>query len=368
MRSIVRRRQATDGDRGGLTLIEVLVSITILALLAALLLPATRSARGNSRRTQCQSNLRNVGLAVQAYATAHRGAVPPLTGGFAIAGPSRPSAAPWSVHLLPYLECQDLYDHFQSASAAEVGTIAKRPIETYLCPDATNSGEGGLSYVANAGMIGSSDWSRTDSTAHRIDRYDFAFNSHGNLNPEDQQLAVATGVFWRAPLVKSEPGQMPRTFDEISLGDGTSQTVLLSENLQTRSYDPKTHTGGWISDATGDVAFGIAVAGYESGDMFRVAACDTPGGVGVAGGSIGMGLQLSEDAVPAECRINGNKHAAKSGASPRPSSNHPGVVNMAFADGSCKVISERLDPSVYARMLSPMGSQYGQLPVSSSDF
>ena len=370
MRSIKPVPQVTARTRSGLTLIEVIVCISILATLAALILPATRSARGTARRTQCQSNLRNVGLAVQAYSTAKRGQVPPLTGGFSIAGPSRASAAPWSVHLLPYFESSPLYDRLQSASSTEISQLAQLQIETYHCPDAKNSGEGGLSYVANAGLIASSDWSQTDSVVHQIDRYDFAFNGYGegNLNAEDQLLAVASGVFWRAPASNAGPFQSPRTLDEISRADGSSQTILLSENLNTRSFDPATHSGGWISDATGDIALGITLAGDEIGGQFRVADREIPGGVGVAGGPIETGLQLSDLPVSADCRINANRASAKDGASPRPSSGHPGAVNMAFADGSCKVIFEGIDPTVYARLLTPMGSQHGQLPVSSSDF
>lgn len=370
MRSTKKTPQVSFRTRCGLTMIEVIVCISILATLAAMLLPATRSARGTARRTQCQNNLRNVGLAVQAYSTAKRGAVPPLTGGFSIAGPSRPNTAPWSVHLQPYLESSPLYDSLRSAAPTEINQLAQLQIETYYRPDAKNSGKGGLSYVANAGMIANDDWSQADSVAHSRERYDFAFNGYGegNLNAEDQLLAVASGVFWREPASNAGLFQSPRTLDEISRADGSSQTILLSENLNTRSFDPATHTGGWISDATGDIAFGITLAGHESGGQFRVADKETPGGVGVVGGPIETGLQLSEQPVSAECRINANRSNAKDGASPRPSSGHPGVVNMAFADGSCKVIFEGIDPTVYARLLTPAGSLHGQLPISSSDF
>jgi prepilin-type N-terminal cleavage/methylation domain-containing protein len=59
---------ATDRPlRTGLTLIELLVVIAIIGLLVGLLLPAVQSARNSARRTQCLSNLHNVGLAVQHY-------------------------------------------------------------------------------------------------------------------------------------------------------------------------------------------------------------------------------------------------------------------------------------------------------------
>ncbi len=93
-------------------------------------------------------------------------------------------------------------------------------------------------------MIASDDWSRADSVAHGREHYDFAFNGHGEetRTSEDELLAVASGVFWRGPLLKPDTLLPPRTLDEISRADGSSQTILLSENLNTRSFDPATHT------------------------------------------------------------------------------------------------------------------------------
>jgi len=58
------------------TLIELLVVIAILAILAALLLPALTSAQSAGRKAACLSNLRQVGLAIQAYAHDSSGRIP----------------------------------------------------------------------------------------------------------------------------------------------------------------------------------------------------------------------------------------------------------------------------------------------------
>lgn len=374
--------------RRGVTFVEVFVVVVILGLLLAILLPSVRSAKGNSRRTFCQNNLRNINIAIQAYATAHQGKIPALSGSRVLADPrsgNQPGQvmpAPWSVEILPYLEESSRFDELAQcekgtpAFAEIVDRAARGIVRVYACPSDERGANGRLSYVANVGFIPASEVDRAGSSLGiSVSKFDMGFNGYGeeHFNLEDMEIARAMGVF-RAIEPKVEGGIAPPgrlTLDEISMWDGTSQTVLLTENLNTRIYDSDSQgVGGWISSATGDIAFGIRVP--MSSEVGRTAWLvplnETPGGVGIAGGDKAQALAPGREPVPVESRINSSWKTVRDGDAPRPSSNHPGCVNMAFADGSCKVVSEQIDGIVYARLLTPMGSQYGHGVLSDSDF
>ncbi|MFH0963895.1 MAG: type II secretion system protein [Planctomycetota bacterium] len=67
-------------DRHGFTLIELLVVMVIIALLVGLLLPALGRAQEEARKTQCRSNLRQIGLAITMYANDNKGYTPVIYG------------------------------------------------------------------------------------------------------------------------------------------------------------------------------------------------------------------------------------------------------------------------------------------------
>ena len=377
----VRRPLFRQPQRRGFTLIELLVVISIIATLAALVLPAVQNARETARRTTCQSNLRNVGIAVQAYSTSKRGAIPYLTTNdfpiytnlVAVPPPGTVNAAPWSVVLLPYMEQTTLYDRLKTSNNVTIGpnstdSLLLTGIEVYNCPSDQNPGNGSMSYAANAGYIGTSIWDAAGDQLHQISRYDHAFNGTGSTgyNSDDLQVTAASGVFSR----QLGNGGFATNLDQISAADGTSQTVLLAENINIVKFAPGNY-GGWGSPFTGNIAIGLAVSDTAGViDPYTLA----QGLGGVSGDGKATGLVLSavdvivDNPAGTDAKINDNLNGATDGQSPRPSSLHPGAVNMAFADGSCKVISSTIDESVYARLLTPMGGRFGQNVLSDNDF
>jgi prepilin-type N-terminal cleavage/methylation domain-containing protein/prepilin-type processing-associated H-X9-DG protein len=94
------------------TLIELLVVIAILGLLIALLLPALQSAREASRRTQCQNNLKQVGVALHSHVA--------LIGGFPPHGFTSDSQGgtglSWWVPTLPFIDQVSISDRLESSS------------------------------------------------------------------------------------------------------------------------------------------------------------------------------------------------------------------------------------------------------------
>ncbi len=87
--------------RSGFTLIELLVVVAIIAILASLLFPALTRAKWSAHMAACTSNLRQMGISVQVYATDHNDAMPLIGERYWGAPPIRGlvgSGHGWSIH------------------------------------------------------------------------------------------------------------------------------------------------------------------------------------------------------------------------------------------------------------------------------
>jgi len=138
------------GARRGFSLVELLVTISIVALLIALLLPAVQSAREAARRAQCANNLKQLGLALHSYHDAF-GSLPPgriksYDPRYAGANPPCTSSIidkSLEVFALGFMEQTTLYNAINQSLAIVAGensTVHSIAAPTLACPSDTMSG------------------------------------------------------------------------------------------------------------------------------------------------------------------------------------------------------------------------------------
>jgi prepilin-type processing-associated H-X9-DG protein len=145
---LVRPIPAGSERRAGITLLELLVVIGVVALLTGLFASAVQQARAAARMTQCQSNLRQIGIALHSYESLH-GSFPPGTS----------QAFSWHAKLLPHIELSSLYDKIDFSDVYANTAIADVLIPLYLCPSdpspalyrQSNGTCSHTSYLGNAG-------------------------------------------------------------------------------------------------------------------------------------------------------------------------------------------------------------------------
>ena len=130
-----RARCAGRAPRGGFTIVELLVSIAVIGILVALLLPAVQSAREAARSTQCKNNLRQFALAIANHETAF-GVYPSDGWGWLWigepdrgVGPAQPGG--WIYQILPNVD---------QAAMREIGSGLPDPLRRQALADLSEMG------------------------------------------------------------------------------------------------------------------------------------------------------------------------------------------------------------------------------------
>ena len=198
----------------GFTLIELLVVIAIVAILVGLLLPAVQKVRDAAARTQCQNNLKQIGLALHNHHD-ENGTFPP--GFTAVAAPGG-DVAPgwgWGFYILPQLEQESLFrsapDRNQSLKDSPV---LARVVKGYLCPADHQTepfqvrGPGGVNLTTITGAL-----VRAAPSSYAA----FAGGDETEVTTGDDKGRFH-GVFYRNSKTRL-----------TDLTDGTSHTALVAE-------------------------------------------------------------------------------------------------------------------------------------------
>jgi len=106
-------------DRERFTLVELLVVISIIAMLLTLLLPALGKARESAKTIYCSNNLRQVGVSFESYACDWNNYCPPSESGYGI----DPENGKWTV-----------FDWIRSLWSYSVGSLSTHPYNPYNAP------------------------------------------------------------------------------------------------------------------------------------------------------------------------------------------------------------------------------------------
>jgi prepilin-type N-terminal cleavage/methylation domain-containing protein/prepilin-type processing-associated H-X9-DG protein len=276
VRSLPRRR--------GFTLVELLVVIAIIAILIGLLLPAVQKVRESAFRTQCQNNMKQMGLAIHGFHDTYR-IFPRGTYDDISDANGTLAALPWGVYILPYLEQDSLFKMFNTNynwnSPTLVGTFnnppnnnnppgtpnpAATPLKVYQCPSSPSRGE-----------VYTDTWSNNPPGQSEATS---PYSGFGSWTVSASDYCAASGVphhIWSAYLppgtnIGNENGILNDNnviVSMVQVADGTSNTWLVGEcggqpNFWITGpllYDTppawarglgSTSGGGWADETNGD--------------------------------------------------------------------------------------------------------------------
>jgi prepilin-type N-terminal cleavage/methylation domain-containing protein/prepilin-type processing-associated H-X9-DG protein len=332
--------------RRGFTLIELLVVIAIIAILIGLLLPAVQKVREAAARSQCQNNLKQLGLAAMNYHDTYQRLPPAVLMPYAKDGfdPTLDLKSPfgpnWAVLLLPYVEQGALYNSINVSaypgttltpgSSANFGSADRTwralrgtTVKTYLCPTDPNNQ---TPYSDTANGPPEATWARGNYGAN-AGFQDFDHMTNG-AELSNTGIPGITGPSVSSPVMAANYGA--RVTD---IADGTSNTILFNElRAGLSALDPR---GVW---ALGLPSSSVTNAGR---DNTNPTPNNSLGGLGQNGfgDEIQNCGQFWTDTIGSKDRMGCLKNGTLM-TSAQARSLHTGGVNSCFCDGSVHFIRD----------------------------
>ena len=327
------------GRRRGVTIVELLVTIGIIAILVGILIPALQVVRESVRRTSCANNLRQIALGMATYDDAKkqlpgwRNVLDTYTK-VRISTDPKAACVSWTVPILPHIEnkaIHDWYTAYTTAAASSAGNASTKKIPTYACisrGDVTTTSP--LSYAVNAGT-GGEELDEASTPGSQFEGDGVFADPVGNLQGEPTFDA-------------SRPPYKPAVVNLKKVAvDGLGFTLLLTE----RSGPNAAKDISWSANPVLVRANGGARV--ENHSVLH------PLEIGVGLRTDLQVINPTADTCPIPNPPVVPAPTPDDWKERYPSSRHPGAVNVAFCDGRTRVLRNGIDPWVYCQLLSSNG-------------
>ncbi|HEX3598688.1 MAG TPA: DUF1559 domain-containing protein [Lacipirellulaceae bacterium] len=368
------RTQFVHSD-GGFTLVELLVVIAIIGILVALLLPAIQAAREAARRSQCQNNLKNLGLGLLNYEQSKKEfpfalRTEPLdlpTGGKSDLIKAAQSGTRlyynWAIDSLPYLEEQPLYDSFAlKQTSGRLMSLTLNTIPAAILPAGKDpkANQNGRAHELDV-MLCPSDDGRgrpySGSVAGQWARGNYGYNTGLGLIIENEGVWNKTAVDADQMLMSCGRGvggaDVACKIAQVT--DGTSHTIALAEIRTGRSsVDAR---GVWAMPMIGSNLLGQHGSNYAGGPNDCLLGTDDIIDHDAIVADVGKGVLTGECMMPCDSSLGCSGWPFSVQVAVR--SKHPGGAFAAMCDGSVQFISDFIDIGKETTGLSCVPDNFG---------
>ena len=332
-----------DAKRG-FTLVELLVVIAIIGILVGMVLPAVQVVRESARRSNCQSNMKQIGTALMHYDTTKqrlpgwRNTMDTYTPAMVATGTAgiEKACVSWTVPILAELGNNEIFNWYdQYVSGQDDATVKK--ISIFQCPtsSADMSNPSALCYAVNAGT-GAEELSLSGTTYSQYRGDGVFLDAAGNLN------ANGSASYFDSSADRKQYTLARSALANVTGGDGDSATLMLAERCGPYS---ETSSITWSATPRASSTGSNAVASKHI--FMHPPTLATSGSGSIPGPSTQYKvINTTTETSP----FSGTDFPYR-----YPSSRHRGKgVNVVFCDGHTMFLSEKIDSWVYCQMLTPM--------------